>query len=149
MTVMTVQRRRTACTGRRSKRRGPVFRKLCSGGGAEDFSAFSFTKASPLLGDWQQIPAANSQSGPLHSSVKYHTDTLEVTIEQVQVPLIVAGLDDEGTLTLNVGPHAALRGPGQMDGNEAVLTEHVAGAAGDETLLLKFQEVTETSFGVR
>jgi hypothetical protein len=171
MTVMTVQRRRTARTRRRSKRRGPVFRRLCSeqleprlllscnngsndestggtldgqptggdfsqpqiclvlndelndpdltnayslvpigaaddtvryelwleytpadaqqmvyfsvdvstsddelsGGGAEDYSAFSFAKAAPLLDDWQQIPTADFQSGPLHSSVEYHS----------------------------------------------------------------------------
>ena len=65
MTVITVQRRRTARTKRRSKRRGPVFRRLCSeqleprlllscNNGSNDESTGGTLDGQPTGGDFSQ-----------------------------------------------------------------------------------------------
>ena len=77
------------------------------------------------------------------------TDVVTVTVEQV-VPasLVLASVDDQGALTLHLGPRAADRGEGQTDGDETLLVQHVAGQAGDETVSVTFAGQTQTFEGV-
>jgi hypothetical protein len=73
-------------------------------------------------------------------------DAFPITVQGVN--LVLAQLDNKGSLTLHLGPRAGDRGEDQTDGDETFLLAHVAGVAGDETVSVTYQGQTQTFEGV-